>query len=146
MPENNEAPERTAADKTGDPEPKKVLIIDDDRSYAAMVRFLLQGEGLTVFIAQDGESGLQELSTINPDLVILDVNMPGLNGFKVCEIIRARDDTKNTPVIFLSSQDSVGDFDQAYSLEAVEYLVKTTDPQQLVKLVRKALPKAGVTN
>jgi len=119
--------------------PKKILLVDDDQSFVAMLRFLLQGEGYEVDVAYSGEEGLSRINQLPPDLVILDVGMPGFDGFKVYELIKFREDTKRIPVIFLSSHDRISDFDKAFAMEAAEYLVKTDDPAKLIASIRKHL-------
>ncbi len=118
---------------------KKILLVDDDPSFVAMLRFLLQGEGYEVDAAYTGEEGLAKISQSPPDLIVLDVAMPGFDGFKVCELVKFREDTRQIPVIFLSSHDLMSDFDKAFSLEAAEYLVKTEDPGKLMARIRKHL-------
>lgn len=118
---------------------KRILLVDDDPSFLAMLRFLLQGEGYEVDAAYTGEEGLAKISQSPPDLIVLDVAMPGFDGFKVCELVKFREDTRKIPVIFLSSRDLMSDFDKAFSLEAAEYLVKTEDPGKLMARIRKHL-------
>lgn len=118
---------------------KKILLVDDNQSFVAMLRFLLQGEGYEVDAAYSGEEGLAMISQSCPDLVVLDVSMPGFDGFKVCELIKFREDTRKIPVIFLSSRDLMSDFDKAFALDAAEYLVKTDDPAKLMARIRKHL-------
>ena len=92
-----------------------VLAIDDDRISQKMISRALQGVGLKPRLANDGEHGLEEAARATPDVILLDVEMPGMNGYEVCEQLRNTPETQDTPIIFLSSHSSLRERMQALS-------------------------------
>lgn len=116
---------------------RKILIIEDDRSFAAVLNFLFKGEGYKVYVASNGKSALDMIDRKVPDLVVLDINLPDINGFKLCEAIKARQDTHDVPVIALTARDSSGDLEKGKRLGVVEYVVKPADHRGLLDAVRK---------
>jgi DNA-binding response OmpR family regulator len=121
----------------------KVLVIDGDRVMADVVAYALQREGYKVFQAHDGVSALERWAEVRPDLVILDVSLPRLDGFAVCRRIRKESDT---PIIFLSVRCDDADVVQGLGLGADAYLGKPFSPRQLVArtqaVLRRAFPAA----
>ena len=116
----------------------RILVIDDDGVARAMLASVLEREGYDIAIARDGTEGLGLVQSENPDLVLLDVTMPGLDGYAVCREIRAMG-PPTPPVIFLTSH---GDTDaRVTGLESggVDYVVKPFDPAELLARVRAAL-------
>lgn len=118
---------------------KKVLIVEDDRSFAAVLNFLFKGEGYKVYVAHNGDSALEQIHKKTPDIVILDLNLPDINGFKLCEAIKARSDTRDVPVVILTARDSSFDLEKGNKLGASAYLVKPVDHRELLKVVRRHL-------
>jgi DNA-binding response OmpR family regulator len=121
----------------------KVLVIDGDRVMADVVAYALQRAGFEVFQAYDGISALERWAEVQPDLLILDVNLPRLDGFAVCQRIRRECDT---PIIFLSVRCDDADVVQGLELGADAYLGKPFSPRQLVAranaVLRRAFPQA----
>jgi DNA-binding response OmpR family regulator len=117
----------------------KALVVDDDRVFADVVAFALRREGFEVSQAYDGLSALHRWSTEKPDLLVLDVNLPVLNGFTVCQRIRAEADT---PIILLTVR--CDDEDIIYGLEtgADVYMTKPFSPRQLVARARAILRRS----
>lgn len=115
---------------------ERILVIDDDPSITAALRRTLVFEGYTVEIAQDGEEGLRKVRDWTPDLVVLDVLMPGLDGFEVCQRLRAADDT---PVLMLTARDEVADRVRGLDAGADDYLVKPFAPDELLARIRAML-------
>ena len=118
---------------------KKVLIIDDDVSIRAMLKMILREEGVSISMARNGEDGLRMANEEHPNLIILDVNMPGISGFQVCERIKNRPETRNIPVIFHSVNSRITEKKMGISLGAEEYLFKPVEPTELLKTVRRYL-------
>jgi DNA-binding response OmpR family regulator len=114
----------------------KTLIIEDDRVLADVLAFALHREGFQVVQAYDGLSGLQSWAQEKPDLILLDVNLPDLDGFAVCQRIRRETDT---PIIFLSVRDDEADIVYGLELGADGYLTKPCSPRQLLALMRAVL-------
>ncbi|MGD8491268.1 MAG: response regulator transcription factor, partial [Anaerolineae bacterium] len=120
----------------------KALIVDDDRVLADVLAFTLRREGFEVVLAHDGEAGFQRWADEEPDLVVLDVNMPRLDGFAVCRRIRAQADT---PIILLTVRGEEDDIVHGLGLGADDYITKPFSPRQLVARAHAVLRRAGKT-
>ena len=118
----------------------KALVVDDDRVLADVLAFTLRREGFEVVLAHDGETGIQRWAEEEPDLVVLDVNMPRLDGFAVCRRIRAEADT---PIILLTVRGEEDDIVHGLGLGADDYITKPFSPRQLVARAHAVLRRAG---
>jgi len=107
----------------------KVLVVDDDRVLAEILAFTLQRLGLAVIQAYDGRSALQRWAEEAPDLIMLDVNLPDMSGFTLCQQIRAEDDT---PIILLTVRGEEDDIVHGLEIGADDYITKPYSPRQLV--------------
>ncbi len=116
---------------------KRILIVEDDRSFALVLSFLFKGEGFKVYLAHNGDSALEQIHKKTPDIVILDINLPDINGFKLCEAIKARSDTQDVPVIMLTARDSSYDLEKGKKLGVDAYLIKPVDHRQLLEVVKE---------
>lgn len=119
--------------------PHKVLIVDDDPMVHAIVTPLLAKEGHTVISAANGEKGLQMALGERPNLIILDVIMPGIKGRELCAKIKAYDVLKHIPVIFLTAKDSPDDRKAELEVGGLTHLTKPIDPSRLTAVVNDAL-------
>ena len=115
---------------------ERILVIDDDVAITAALRRALSFEGYSVQIANNGEDGLHQVRETPPDLVILDVLMPGLDGFEVCRRLRGADDT---PILMLTARDDVADRVRGLDAGADDYLVKPFASDELLARVRALL-------
>jgi DNA-binding response OmpR family regulator len=120
----------------------KVLVVDDDRVLAELVAFSLRREGFEVIQASDGEAALRRWAGEEPDIIVLDVNMPRLDGFAVCRRIRAQ---ANTPIILLTVRGEEDDIVRGLGLGADDYIPKPFSPRQLVARIHAVLRRAGMT-
>jgi DNA-binding response OmpR family regulator len=120
----------------------KALIVDDDRVLADLVAFTLRREGFEVIQAYDGEAALQRWAGEQPDLIVLDVNLPELDGFTVCQRIREQ---ANTPIILLTVRGEEDDIVRGLELGADDYIPKPFSPRQLVARAQAVLRRAGKT-
>ena len=120
----------------------KTLVVDDDRVLADVIAFTLRREGCEVIKAYDGASGLQRWESDHPDLVILDVNMPKMDGFEVCRRIREKGDT---PIILLTVRGEEDDIVHGLEIGADDYIVKPFSPRQLVARYKAIMRRAGDT-
>jgi DNA-binding response OmpR family regulator len=118
----------------------KILVVDDDRVLADVVAFTLRREGFEVIQAYDGESALRRWSEDVPDLIVLDINLPKLDGFKVCQRIRKQSDT---PIIMLTVRGEEDDIIQGLELGADDYIPKPFSPRQLVARAHAVLRRVG---
>jgi DNA-binding response OmpR family regulator len=120
----------------------KVLVVDDDRVLADVVAFTLRREGFDVILAYDGQAALGRWAEERPDLIVLDVNMPKLDGFAVCQRIRSQSDT---PILLLTVRSEEDDIIHGLGLGADDYITKPFSPRQLVARVQAVLRRVGRT-
>ncbi len=118
----------------------KILVADDDTNIAELLRLYLEKEGYSVVIAPDGEEAIAKFSHENPDLVLLDIMMPKLDGWQVCREIRKK---SNCPIIMITAKGET--FDKVLGLElgADDYVVKPFVPAELAARARSALRRTG---
>jgi DNA-binding response OmpR family regulator len=121
----------------------KLLSADDDRDLLALIAFTLSQAGYLVVKANDGPSAIKAFEAEAPDLVILDINMPGASGFQVCEAIRAK---SRVPVMMLTVRGEEEDLVKALELGADDYLTKPFSPRTLLARVKALLRRAGMEN
>jgi DNA-binding response OmpR family regulator len=114
---------------------KKILVVDDDPIVLRAVSLPLQKRGYYVATAESGEEAVDWLAEEAPDLVILDVIMPGLDGHGVCRILRANPATSHTPVIFLTARRGRDDMAAAHEAGSDLYLIKPVLPARLLNMV-----------
>lgn len=122
--------------------PSKILIVDDDPMLSELIGYNLESEGYAIVRAQDGREGLRKFEAEQPDLVILDVSMPKLNGWEVCERIRAVSDT---PVMMLTAQGQEEDIVRGLNLGADDYLTKPFQVRVLLARIRATLRRAHLS-
>lgn len=121
----------------------KALVVDDDRVLADLVSFTLRREGFEVIQAYDGETALNRWAADQPDLIVLDVNLPKLDGFSVCRRIRQ---AAETPIILLTVRGEEDDIVRGLELGADDYIAKPFSPRQLVARAQAVLRRAGKTS
>jgi DNA-binding response OmpR family regulator len=121
----------------------KILAADDDRDLRELIGFTLAQAGYLVLKAGDGPSALKMFEDESPDLVVLDINMPGASGFQVCESIRKR---SRVPVIMLTVRGEEEDLVRALELGADDYLTKPFSPRTLLARIKALLRRAGMEN
>lgn len=108
----------------------KIMLIDDDLKIHGVMRKILESEGYDFVSAFDGYSGLEELAKERPDLLLLDVMMPGLDGYEVCRRIRAKG--RRVPVFFLTAKGDIVDKRTGYAAGGDDYVVKPFDTEELL--------------
>ena len=118
----------------------EILIVEDERALRAGMKGLLSGEGYAVRTARDGEEALAKIAEKRPDLVLLDVMMPKMNGFRCCEEIRKADALM--PVVFLTAKDSEADQVRGLGLGADDYVSKDAGEAVLLARIGRALARA----
>ncbi|KUL23808.1 response regulator transcription factor [Actinoplanes awajinensis] len=117
-----------------------ILVVDDDENVRDLVSFKLEMAGYNTVTAADGCTALTMVTETHPDLVVLDIVMPGMDGLSVCYRMHADPATADIPVIMLSGMASETDIDLAYVSGAEEYLAKPLNPVDLIRRVRWLLP------
>lgn len=119
----------------------KVLIADDDRDLLNLIAFTLTQEGHLVVKAIDGQVAIHAFENEGPDIVILDINMPGASGFQVCEAIRQK---SQVPILMLTARGAEEDLVKALELGADDYMTKPFSPRTLLARIKALLRRAGV--
>lgn len=118
-----------------------ILIVEDDPQTVKLVKFILEKEDYSTISAKDGEEGLQMAREKKPDLIVLDLMLPGMDGYRVCEILKANPVTKEIPIIVLTALDTGVDFEKALEKKADWYITKPFEPQHLLKRVNYLIEK-----
>ncbi len=111
---------------------RRVLVVDDCLEYRDFIRHLLATNGFTVFEAQNAEEALKQAADQRPWLALVDVNLPGIDGFELCRLFRAQSVLRHVPVIFLSARDDFADRRKGYEVGGDDYLPKTARPRELL--------------
>lgn len=121
----------------------KILVVDDEEDIRELLKYNLQKEGFTVDTAENGETCLQMLNQFKPDLIVLDVMMPGIDGVEVCEAIRSSESSKNVLICFLTAR--AEDYSQIAGLEAGadDYVSKPIRPKVLVSRIKALLRRSA---
>ena len=125
--------------ETGEHTPQSVLIVDDEPMARTLLRLMLVRAGFNVSEAENGSDALSKVKKNRPDIVLLDVMMPGMDGFMVCESIRSHKDMANLPIIMLSAKTDLDSINRGLRLGATKYLTKPISPEDLTEHVRDAL-------
>ena len=125
-------------------EKAKILVVEDSATQAQMVRLILEIAGYDVVMAADGAEGLELFDSRAPDLVLLDLNLPKMNGFEVCEAIKTPDRKRFTPVIMLTTEADVDSKVKGLDLGADDYLPKPFDSAELLARARAMLRIKGL--
>ena len=121
---------------------KKILVVDDDPHIREVVLFALEKAGMQAFAAADGSEALRCFDTTHCDLIVLDINMPELDGLDVCREVRK---TSDIPILFLSARDDEIDRIIGLELGADDYLTKPFSPRELVARIKAILKRVYAT-
>ena len=120
---------------------KEILIVDDEPNAVVPIQFLMQQQGYKVMIAERGEDALDLIYQYKPDLVLLDIMLPGINGYEVCEIIRLNPNYRNVKIIFLTALGREVEIAKGLTLGADAYITKPYSNDELVAKVKEVLEK-----
>ncbi len=120
--------------------PARILIVEDDRPIAANLQALLTAKGYEVFLAHDGHEGLAQARDKKPDLALLDILLPELGGFEICEILKSEPETKKIKIVMITALERFEDIEEALQHGADDYLIKPFNIEQVLKKMRKLLP------
>lgn len=119
---------------------KKILIIEDDKFLRELISQKIQKEGYDIAEAVDGEKGIKGVKDAKPDLVLLDLILPGIDGFEVLSRIKADPETSKIPVIILSNLGQKEDIDRGLKMGAIDYMIKAHfTPAEIINKVRGIL-------
>ena len=128
--------ERGNSQQNGEEAPPLILLVDDNLPNLQVLGQMLENEGYDIALANSGEQACKIVRSSLPDLVLLDIMMPGLNGYEVCEILQDNPDTREIPVIFLTAKIQPDDILAGFQHGGVDYIVKPFQPAELVARVR----------
>jgi len=123
--------------------PAKILLVDDDIDTLRLVGLLLQKQGYQVVAASNGHQALSMAQSEKPDLVLLDIMMPEIDGYEVCRRLRANSSTSSLPIIMFTAKSSVDDKVTGFEVGADDYLTKPTQPRELVAHIKAVLTRGG---
>ncbi len=115
----------------------KILIIEDNEQNLYLMRFLLEKSGFDVVDAVDGPRGIEAARTLLPDLILLDIQLPLMDGYAVAAELRKHKELENTPVIAVTSYAMVGDRERVLASGATDYIEKPINPFTFVEQIRK---------
>lgn len=119
----------------------KILLVEDDLPTVELLKFTLQSEGLDVVVVYDGISALRTVEKENPDLILLDVMIPGVDGFEVCQLLKHNIKFMHIPIIMVTAKVRREDRMLGFEKGADDYISKPFDPIELVSRVKKLLKK-----
>jgi DNA-binding response OmpR family regulator len=119
----------------------RVLVIDDEAPIRLLCRVNLEAEGMEVLEASDGPTGLERARTEAPDVILLDVMMPGLDGWRVAEHLLEDSSTSSIPIVFLTARAEFRDRARGLDIGGVDYITKPFNPLELAPLVRDLLAR-----
>lgn len=117
-----------------------VLVVDDYAENVELLKELLVTSGYEVTTAYDGDEALKKVDKRKPDLILLDIMMPKMDGYQVCEALRNKDETKETPIIFVTAKTEVKDWTHAiFNVGVNSYITKPINPKKLLDKVKSVL-------
>ncbi len=119
--------------------PHKVLIVDDEPNIVLPLQFLMEQNNYEVNVASSGEEAIEKIMQFEPDLILLDIMLPGIDGYEVCEIVRLNPKWKQTKIIFLTAKGRDVDVAKGLVLGADEYIIKPFANAEVVSKVKKLL-------
>ena len=122
--------------------PKEILIVEDEPGVVVAIQFLMEQQGHNVLVAERGEDALDLIYKYKPDLVLLDIMLPGISGWEVCEIIRLNPDCRNIKIAFLTARGDESEIARGLALGADAYITKPFSNDQLVAKVNAILEDA----
>ena len=115
---------------------KKIVVVDDDRTVTVLVKKYLEKSGYEVTAVNEASEGLELAMTRKPDLIILDVMMPIINGFNFCRLVKAEEDCKDIPIILLTSRNKLKDVEIGLEMGAEAYLIKPLNIEELLRTIK----------
>jgi DNA-binding response OmpR family regulator len=120
-----------------------ILIAEDEREIRELIGYCLQFAGFEVVTVPNGQEAVEKAVEITPDLVLMDVRMPKMNGIEACRVLKQQEKTKNIPVVFLSARGQEADIKMGYEAGAEAYFLKPFTPEELPQRLIKILTKHG---
>jgi len=121
---------------------KRIMVVDDEKDIVELISYNLELEKFSVIKAYDGESALEMLESVKPDLIILDLMLPVIRGLEVCKIIRKNPETESIPIIMLTARGDDMDRIIGFEMGADDYIVKPFNLKELIARIRAVLRRA----
>lgn len=112
-----------------------IMVVDNEYRNAHLILNLLKNYGFNVIVVEDGASAIEKVKNVLPDLILLDILMPGIDDFEVCRILQTSERTKNIPVIFMTSLSESTEKIKGLNLGAVDYIVKPFKAEELLSRI-----------
>lgn len=119
---------------------EKVLIVDDDKNICDLLRVYLEKEGYSTIISNEGNEAMVKFNSLNPDIVLLDIMLPGMDGWQICKEIRKASDT---PIIMLTAKSEIFDKVLGFELGADDYIVKPFDTKEVLARIKAVARRSG---
>lgn len=126
-------------EQDNDFQPMKILIVDDTPANIDVLRKFMIESGYDISIAPDGNIALKIINNNKPDLILLDVMMPGIDGFEVCQKLKANDDTKNIPIIFVTAKTETEDIVRGFEVGGIDYIAKPFQREEVLSRIKTHL-------
>jgi DNA-binding response OmpR family regulator len=117
---------------------KKILIVEDDSDIRIMIEFILRDD-YDLILCEDGRSGIDKAVEERPDLILLDIYMPGISGFDVCKAVRDNPGISSTPIILLTAGALKEEVSEGYAIGADDYIFKPFEPEELIERIEKLI-------
>ena len=124
--------------------PKKVLVVDDEEFVRQLIQIKLKFCGIQTIEAENGVEAIEKALAEKPDLILLDIMMPKMNGFETCQRLKAIDETSHIPIVMLTARGDPSAKERGESAGALEYLTKPFSPQKLAERIIEILNRTGV--
>jgi len=117
---------------------KKILIVEDDLDIRIMMEYILR-EDYDLILCEDGRSGIDKAVEERPDLILLDIYMPGISGLEVCKVVRDNSEISETPIILLTAGALKEEVSEGYAIGADDYIFKPFEPEELIERIERLL-------
>ncbi len=118
---------------------KKILLADDEEDIKTVIKLYLESKGYDVVTSYDGLDTLDKVKAEKPDLILLDIMMPVINGFEVCKQLKADENTSHIPIVMLSAASHSDSVEQAIEAGALDYIMKPFEPPRIEAILKKIL-------
>lgn len=117
--------------------PKKVLLIDDEEEMVEMVSVSLASAGYEMITATESKEGLEKAKSEKPDVILLDIMLPGMDGYEICRRLKAMEDTKSIPIIFFTALGAVDLAEKVAAAGGADYIVKPFEPNEIIERIER---------
>ena len=123
---------------------KKIAVIEDNKTNIKLIRYQLEAEGFDIHIEETGNAGLKMIKNQKPDMIILDIGLPDIDGFEICKRLRNDTNTKNYPIIMLTARGEDRDKIEGLSLGADDYVTKPYNAEELILRINNLLKRSKI--